>query len=89
MTDDDDDDFLFYRRYTESPVCKMNIAVFSSSSFCCRRVWCVAGLLLATHFVLLSAGAGISALHAQTSGLQDRSSRLVVVPASFSCTCKR
>ena len=54
---------------------------------CCRRVWCVAGLLLATHFVLLSAEAGTSAVHVQPSGLQDRSCRLVKMPASFSWTC--
>ena len=29
---------------------------------CCCRVWCVAGLLLAAYFVLLSEEAGISAV---------------------------
>ena len=32
----------------------------SPVSPCCRGVWCVAGLLLATHFVLLCTEAGIS-----------------------------
>ena len=50
----------------------------------CLRVWCVAGLLLAIHFVLLPAEAGISAVHVQLSGLQDCSCTLVMVPASFS-----
>ena len=60
---------LFRRRYIESPVYKMNVAAFSSSS-CCRRVWCVAGLLLATRLFLLSADVGIFALHIRPSGLQ-------------------
>ena len=55
----------------------------------CLRVWCVAGLLLATHFVLLPAEAGISAVHVQLSGLQDCSCTLVMVPASFSWTCQK
>ena len=47
----------------------MNVAVFSSS--------------LATHLFLLSAEAGISAVYVRPSGLQDRSCRLVMVPASL------
>ena len=45
----------------------------------------VAGLLLVSRFVLLSADAGIFAAYtyAQLSGFQDRNCRLVVVPASF------
>ena len=55
----------------------------------CLRVWCVAGLLLATHFVLLPAEAGIFAVHVQLSGLQDCSCTLVMVPASFSWTYQK
>ena len=54
---------------------------------CCCRVWCVAGLPLATHFILLSAEAGLSAVCFWPSGLQDSSCRLVMVPASFDWTC--
>ena len=54
---------------------------------CWRRVWCVAGLPLATRLFLLSAEAGISAVYVRPSGLQDRSCGLVMVPASFSWTC--
>ena len=39
---------------------------------CCRRVWCVAGLPLATRLFLLSEEVAISAVHVQPSGLQDR-----------------
>ena len=46
-----------------------------------------AGLLMATHFIFLSAHAGISAVYVQPSGLQDSRSWLVMVPASFSRTC--
>ena len=53
------DGLLLSHRYTESLVCKMNVAIFSSSCML-HRVWCVAGLLLATRFFLLSAEAGIS-----------------------------
>lgn len=41
----------------ESPVCKAQAAVFSSP-LCCRRAGCVAGQLLATRFLLLSAEGG-------------------------------
>jgi len=54
---------------------------------CCCRVWCVAGLLVATRLFFLSAGVGISAVYVRLSGLQDCSCRLVMVPASFSWTC--
>ena len=59
----------------------------SPVSPCCRRVWCVAGLPLATHLFLLSAEAGISAVYVRPSGLQDRRRTLVMVPASLSWTC--
>ena len=49
----------------------------------------VAGLLLAAHFVLLSAEANVTAVHAQLSGLQGHSCRLMTVPALSSCTCGR
>ena len=42
--------------YTESPVCQINVGVFSSFYLQrCGRVWCAAELLLATHFGLLPA----------------------------------
>ena len=56
---------LLDRRYTENPVCKMNVAVFSSSSLLPYSLVCAAGLLLATRFVLLSAEAGTSAVYVQ------------------------
>ena len=37
---------------------------------CYRRVWCVAGLPLATHLFLLSAEVGSSAVYVRPSGLQ-------------------
>ena len=54
---------------------------------CCPRVWCVAGLALATRLILLSAEAGLSAVCFWPSGLRDSSCRLVMVPASFDWTC--
>ena len=59
---------------------EMNVAVFS----CCRRVWCVAGLLLASRLFLLSAEVDSSAVNVRPSGLQDNSCMLVMVPASSS-----
>ena len=53
---------------------------------CCCWVRCVDGLLLATLFLLLSAEASISSVYVQPSDLQDRSCRLVMVPASFCWT---
>ena len=53
---------------------------------CCHRVWCVTGLLLATHLFLLSAEVGISAVYVRPPGHQDHSCRLVMVPASFAWT---
>ena len=46
-------------------------------------------LPLATHLFLLSADVGICAIYVRPSGLQDRISILVMVPASFSWTCLR
>ena len=69
------------RRCTESPVCKMNVAVFFSSTSCCRRGWCVANLLLATQFFFLLSAyrASLQYNYAQPSGLQDSSCRFVMV----------
>ena len=36
----------------------------SPVSPCCPRVWCVAGLMSATHFVLLAAVVGMALLNA-------------------------
>ena len=47
---------------------------------CCRTVWCVTGLPLATSLFLLSAEAGISAAYVLPSGLQDCGCRLVMAP---------
>ena len=46
---------------------------------CCRRVWCVTGLLLATHLFLLSAEVGISAVYVRPSDLQDGSCSDIVM----------
>ena len=42
----------------------------STLPLCCRRVWCVTGLLLATHFVLLSFGSTFSAVWSSRPQLQ-------------------
>ena len=67
--------FLLHdRRYDESPVCKINVAVFSSFSLLPKSLVCSWTAIGHTLF-LLSAEVGISAVYVRLSGLQDRLTR--------------
>ena len=73
---------LLDRSYIESPVCKINVAVFSNSSLLQYSLMCNWTAVGHT-FVLAAVQKQASPqYYVRPSGLQDRSCRSVMVPAS-------